>query len=602
MGSPRSKGPRAWPYPCERLDHAPHCEAASVEYTATGQLRGSSLPVEEKLSRSEGRLQDMIDASGAGTFEGGPAYDGGLLFDERACQLLGTEQDFFPSLDEALSVVHVDDLENARRAVAHALDPHGDGRYMLEHRTRERPDQPVRWIEARGQVVFDEHGEPVRLGGALFDITDRKQRELDVMQLAQGLERAEIERAESLHLERAARAEAEEANRQKDEFLAAVSHELRTPLTAILGWLHLLRNNMLTPEKRERAIDTIARNAQVQARLIEDLLDVGRIVSGKLTLEPEPTDMAQVVLAAVESVRPLADAKGLGLEVSVPARDPGRPIACMVSGDPKRLQQVVWNLLSNAVKFTPPSGQVAVSAARQGQQIHIRVSDTGIGMAPEFLPQVFERFRQAEGGTTRKMGGLGLGLSIVQHLVLAHGGVVTASSPGLGKGALFVVRLPVLELAEASQVADAQESALPRQATLGPVLDGMHILLVDDDNDTREYVKALLERAHGHVTEARNASEALECLRELHPDVLVSDIGMSGVDGNSLIRRVRALSPAAGGSTPAIALTAHARSKDREASIMAGFQRHVTKPVEPDQLLSALRSLRRGDRRRRRLN
>jgi len=594
MGASGSADSRIWPRPCASSPAEASCRAGGDAPTSIIETSPHKAPASELEFFAEGaeRLRSVIEASGAGTFEAGHLLGGQMRFDARGRQLLGIDRASYPrSMQEALALLHPDDVEHTRSAIQKALDPRGDGRYIVEHRTLARPGRPMRWIEARGQVQFDARGKPIRMAGALLDITERKQRELEFVQLAQGLERAEEERAESLRKERLARAEAEEANRQKDEFLAAVSHELRTPLTAILGWLHLLRNNLLTPEKRARAIETIARNAQVQARLIEDLLDVGRIVSGKLTLEFEASDLARVASAAVEGVRPLAEAKGVTLTLELPSR------ACVVSGDPKRLQQVVWNLLSNAVKFTPASGRVAVSVARRGGEVEVRVADTGIGMAPEFLPQVFERFRQAEGGTTRKMGGLGLGLSIVQHLVVAHGGQVTASSPGLGQGALFVVRLPALAQDEASP---QQQDEAPQTSVPGPWLDGMHILLVDDDDDTRECLRALLERAHAHVFEARNAREALECLRELHPDVLVSDIAMSGVDGNTLIRRVRSLSPAAGGSTPAIALTGYARSQDREASMLAGFQRHVAKPVEPEQLLAALRSLRRGDRRRRR--
>jgi light-regulated signal transduction histidine kinase (bacteriophytochrome) len=369
-----------------------------------------------------------------------------------------------------------------------------------------------------------------------------------------------------------------------------VSHELRTPLTAILGWLHLLRNDTLPVEKRARALEVIERNARSQAQVIEDLLDVGRIVSGKMAIETEPTDVTTVAAMAVEGVRPLADAKGVRIDASF---GPGR---CVVAGDPQRLQQIVWNLLSNAVKFTPAGGEIWMAIERIGEQVEIRVRDTGIGIAPEFLPAVFERFRQAEGGTKRKMGGLGLGLSIVRSLVEAHGGYVRAYSEGPSKGSLFVVRIPALSQHWATGEREKDQPPEALSTRMAASLDGMHVLVVDDESDTREYLRNLLEHAQARVSEAATAREALEALRETHPDVLVSDIGLVGSDGNALIRRVRNLTVAEGGTTPAVALTAHVRDEDRVRSFVAGFQRYVTKPVEPAELLNVLTSLRRGYR------
>jgi len=391
---------------------------------------------------------------------------------------------------------------------------------------------------------------------------------------------ADQERTNLLRNERQARAQAEEANRLKDEFLAMVSHELRTPLTSMLGWVQMLRSGALPPDKRSKALETVERNARAQAQLIEDLLDVSRIMSGKLELEPEPVDIAGVVGSAVETVRPAAQSKGVQLSVTVESGG-------VVTGDPHRLQQVIWNLLSNAVKFTPSGGNVWVEVERLDGQVCVQVKDTGAGIPPSFLPHVFERFRQAQGGASRGVGGLGLGLSIVRHLVEAHGGEVSAHSDGEGQGALFRVLLPV---AEAPRQPGRQRALASQpeqlQATAG--LAGIHILLVDDETDSREYVRTLLQGCHVKVTEASNARDALATLRQERPDLLLSDIAMPEEDGYSLIRKVRGLSEAEGGKTPAVALTAYARTEDRARAMLAGFQNHVTKPVEPVELLAVV--------------
>jgi PAS domain S-box-containing protein len=545
--------------------------------------------VEEALRRSQERLRTLVEASGAGTFE--MDATGGIRLDERARALLGVELDVLPDLEAAVSLVHPEDRAGTEEALRRALDPAGNGRYFHEYRTKTRAGAAPHWIEVRGQAFFSA-GRPSRFAGTLLDTTERKRREVEILRLLRAQRQAERERVVLLEKERKAREEAEKANFLKDEFLAAVSHELRTPLTAMLGWLQLLRNNTLPPEKAARAMEIIERNSKAQAKLIEDLLDVGRIVSGKLELEHEPVDMTSVANSAVENVRPLSDARNVSVELRTSlAAD------CVVLGDAKRLQQVVWNLLTNAVKFTPEGGKVLVSVESRDRGVEVCVEDSGIGIDAQFLPHVFERFRQAEGGTARKMGGLGLGLSIVRHLVEAHQGSVQAHSDGLEKGSRFVVRMPAHTLAAAD--ASALRASESEHGVTSSDLDGMHVLVVDDEADTREYVRTLLERASARVSEATSAGEALSLLRAHHPDLLVSDIGMAGVDGNSLIRQVRELSSAEGGNTPAVALTAHAREADRKLSIQAGFQRYVTKPVEPEDLLSALRALRRGDRRRR---
>jgi len=402
-----------------------------------------------------------------------------------------------------------------------------------------------------------------------------------------------------LDSERAARHEAEVANRAKDEFLATVSHELRTPLSAILGWAAIARQKAVAPDV-ERALSTIERNARAQMRIIEDVLDVGRIVSGKMKLEIAATDVEEAVEGAVEAVRPSADAKQLALAVDVDA-DVG-----VIAADPERLQQIVWNLLSNAIKFTPKGGRVAVSARRTGSTVVVVVRDDGQGVAPEFLPHLFEPFRQADGSTTRRHGGLGLGLAIVKQLVDAHGGTITAHSDGQGRGASFTVELPARAASAASGGrAHVNHESQPPEGppSLGAQLsaaatsaedirlDGVRLLVVDDDDDSRDLIGYMLEGQGATVACASSAAEALGLLAESRPDVLVSDIGMPDVNGYSLIRRVRRLPGERGGRTPAIALTAYARTEDGERAFAAGFQAHVTKPVDLGRLTALVANL-----------
>ena len=373
--------------------------------------------------------------------------------------------------------------------------------------------------------------------------------------------------------------EARTANRLKDEFLATVSHELRTPLNAMLGWIRLLRTGALGPDMTARALEIIERNTVAQTVLINDLLDVSRVVSGKLHLALAEVDLAAVVQAAVDAVRPAADARGVSIETALEAT------ASIVRGDADRLRQVVWNLLSNAVKFTSDGGQVDVSLTElAGQRIQVSVRDTGIGISSEFLPFVFERFRQADSSTTRHHGGLGLGLAIVRHLVELHGGNVRAESAGRGRGATFMVDLP---LPPASSIRGdrpvAGTTALVPHPPW-PALVGRRILAVDDDAETRELLKTMFARAGAWIETASDAREALSRLKAGPVDLLLADLGLPGEDGLSLIRSVRALAPEAGGDVPAIALTAYARGEDARESLAAGFDRHLAKPVDPDHL------------------
>ncbi len=394
------------------------------------------------------------------------------------------------------------------------------------------------------------------------------------------------ERASLRAREQAALRESEAANRMKDEFLATVSHELRTPLTAILGWSRMLLGAQISPDRRQRAIETIERNAKAQAQIIEDILDVSRIISGKLRVEFRPVGMREVLLAAMDAVRPTAEAKGIELTAALDA-DVGR-----IHGDPDRLQQVAWNLLSNALKFTSKGGRVALRLFARDGFAEVEVSDTGSGIAPEFLPHVFDRFRQADSTMSRAHGGLGLGLAIVRQLVNVHGGSVSAASDGLGRGAVFRVRLPLRDDEEGPASdrpgpASADEPSAPD----GPVLTGVRALVVDDEPDARALVAFMLETAGARVTTVGSAVEALELLVRTRPDVLVSDIGMPSVDGYELLRRVRALPPDGGGATRVLAVTAYARAEDRASAQRAGFDGYVSKPVDLGALLAAVSSL-----------
>jgi signal transduction histidine kinase/CheY-like chemotaxis protein len=404
----------------------------------------------------------------------------------------------------------------------------------------------------------------------------------DVIALGVEKARGEQERAMLLGRERKAREEAETANRLKDEFLATVSHELRTPLHAISGWTGILQEGGITPERTARALQTIQRNAQAQTQLIDDLLDVSRIISGKVRLDVAPTDLWGVAELALETIRPIAAAKGVRLQSVL---DSG---AGTVLGDAARLQQIIWNLLSNAVKFTPRGGEVKVNIHRADSCVEIAVEDNGQGIPKDFLPQVFDRFRQADASIARTQGGLGLGLAIVRHLVELHSGTIEAFSAGPGLGSTFVVRIPFAPAGRRGEVPSSRESPPMAPLEFPAELVGLRILVVDDQQDARELLVLLLERCQAHVTEAASASEAFELVRTTLPDVLVSDVGMPGEDGISLIRKVRALPKAEGGKTLAVALTAYARTEDRSEALVAGFDMHVSKPVQAGELLTAL--------------
>jgi signal transduction histidine kinase/response regulator RpfG family c-di-GMP phosphodiesterase len=396
---------------------------------------------------------------------------------------------------------------------------------------------------------------------------------------------AEEERARMLIREQAARAEAEQANRTKDEFLATLSHELRTPLTAILGWSHLLQTKSLDQENMDRALETIERNARSQSQLIDDLLDVSRIITGKLRIDMRPVELVPIIEAAIDSMRPTAQAKSIKFEVTCDKT------ASHVSGDSSRLQQVVWNLFSNAVKFTPEGGRVNVCLERSGEHAQIAISDTGQGIDPRFLPFIFDRFRQADGSTTRKYGGLGLGLAIVRHLVELHGGTINVHSEGVDRGATFTVLLPLEtddgELDSGTRLLSIESADGDHSIHCAPVLDGLRILLVDDEADTRELIAAVLTQCGAEVMSVGSAAEALTTLQVWMADLIISDIGMPEEDGYSLIRKVRQLGDEYS-RIRAVALTAYAGIEDQTRALSAGFQMHIAKPVEPDELVTKI--------------
>jgi signal transduction histidine kinase/ActR/RegA family two-component response regulator len=373
--------------------------------------------------------------------------------------------------------------------------------------------------------------------------------------------------------------ELKRANKLKDDFLATVSHELRTPLNAILGWATMLRRGTLDQARVTHVLEIIERNARAQAQLIEDLLEISRIVAGKLRLDVDVTPVLPIIQAAADTVRPAVDAKGIHLRVS------NDTAGLHVRGDAARLQQVVWNLLSNAVKFTPRGGTVNVNVTRAGREVCIEVADTGEGISPEFLPLVFDRFQQADSKSTRRHAGLGLGLAITRHLVEMHGGTVSAQSAGPGRGSAFTIRLPLAE-APAANVA-----AQPAAAADTTLLRGLRILAVDDEGDARDMLKGVLEQYGAEVVIAGNATDALETLMKWRPDVAICDIGMPGVDGYGLIRRVRSLEPESGGRTLAIALTGYVRVDERVRALEAGYQMFVPKPIIPEELVAMIASL-----------
>jgi PAS domain S-box-containing protein len=422
-------------------------------------------------------------------------------------------------------------------------------------------------------------GEP--LGGLFFGHPEVARFTADHERLVGGIASWASVALENARLYRAA----QDANSLKDDFLATLSHELRTPLNAILGYARMLRAGILTSDKWPRAVDIIERNAAALSRIVEDVLDISRIVSGKMRLSVTPVDLTKLLRDAIDSVQPAASAKGIDIEGALDAG------AGTVPGDAERLQQVVWNILSNAVKFTERGGRVTVTLARRHADVQLTVSDTGIGITPEFLPHIFERFRQADAGTTRERGGLGLGLAIARQLVEIHGGTIVASSAGRGAGSTFTMTLPINAPSQAA-AADGRLARPHAERPVIPDLRGTSVLAVDDDGDALTMVRDILEASGATVATAHSASDALKALAQRPPDVLIADLGMAGMDGFELIQKVRAHPDPKVGQVPAAALTAFARSEDRARALQGGFDLHLAKPIDPEALMAAVAQLR----------
>jgi len=464
----------------------------------------------------------------------------------------------------------------------------------------DRPDEEPAIIERlkRGERVDHYQTVRVRKDGQKIDISltispirNSQGQIIGASKIARDItehKRLQEEREQLLQQEQSAREQAEMANRVKDEFVATVSHELRTPLNAILGWSSMLLGNKLKGDDARRGLETIERNARLQAQLIEDILDVSRSISGKLRLDIKPVELISVIRAAVDAVRPAAEGKDIQLQLLLD------PAADHVQADATRMQQIIWNLLANAIKFTPKGGFVQVKLDRVGSTAQVTVTDTGEGISPDFLPYIFNRFQQGDGTTTRRHGGLGLGLAIARHLVEMHGGTIEAASEGLDKGAKFTVAFPLVALrsasgALASLVSTAQESAPNGKHEAS--LKGLRILAIDDELDVRDMLQTLLEDCGANVLTASSAKEGLEALAAWRPHVLISDIGMPEEDGYSLIRKIRALSPEQGADVPAIALTGYVRVEERMRALEAGYQMFVPKPVETNELISIIGDL-----------
>lgn len=524
--------------------------------------------MEEALRESESRLRAVVEAT--------PecvkivASDGALMFMNPA----------------GIAMIEADTLDSVRGACVFDLIAAEHRAHWQEQHARVCAGQKLNWeFEVIGlggtRRWMETHAVPLALANGQTG-------QLAVTREITTRRKSEAEREQLLESERAARAEAERVSRMKDEFLATLSHELRTPLNAILGWSQILRSRGHADQELMEGLSVIERNTRAQTRLIEDLLDMSRIISGKIRLDVQQVDLQDVISAAVASVRHSADAKEIRLQVVLD------PLAGPVRGDPGRLQQCFWNLLSNAIKFTPRGGRVQVGLERVNSHLEVCVVDSGLGIKPEFLPHVFERFRQADSSTARQHSGLGLGLSIVKHLVELHGGSIRAKSAGEGQGATFCIELPLM-------VIHPRDDNTRREHPRGfapialsndhPSLEGLTVLAIDDEPDARNLIKRVLEECGAKVILAASAAEGLEMMKSQRPDVILSDVGMPGGDGYEFIKKVRSLSHEDGGRTPAAALTAFARAEDRTRALRAGYQMHVAKPVDPLELTAVVASL-----------
>jgi len=497
------------------------------------------------------RLRNALGAAGMGTWHV-DLRTGIATHDESLNRILGLDgsETQGPIRDPSFTRIHPDDHQRVMKAIDEAVASHTE--YSVEYRII-RHDGEVRWLQDRGRIVLDKGGSPRYATGAVMDVTARRLLEDHERTLSR--ERVQLIR------------DLEQASRVKDEFLAMLSHELRTPLNAVLGWTRMLRRGTIPPERTDSILDTIERNAAAQMQIIEELLDLSSMAAGNLRLNIAPVDLRDLIGGAVETVRPAADAKSIELHLSIDNN------ISDLAGDTARLRQVLWNLLANAVKFTPAGGRIEVSAKDGPTDLEITVRDSGPGIDSDFLPHIVEPFRRGESLTTRTVGGLGLGLAIVRHLVEAHGGTVTADNAE-GGGSILLVRLPT-----ARPTRHEQPTPLP--------LRGRRVLAVDDDASTQDLVATMLLMYGVSVRTAGRASDAIQILSEWRPDVLLTDIAMPGEDGYALIRRVRAL-PSSIGEIPAVALTAYTDPQSVQDAFAAGFDAHLGKPLEPHVLADAL--------------
>jgi PAS domain S-box-containing protein len=580
---------------------------AAVNITDRVRLEAERLQAEATLLENERLLRLALSGANAGSWSWEVATCK-MNWSPENCVLYGfNPAQGSPSFDAWFNTIHPEDQDRVNRDIANVIEqrfPTYRSEFRIHH-----PQKGTRWMLGQGRLTLDDQGNPTRLSGINLDITDQKT--------------AAARQEELLQREQAARAEAERANRVKDEFLAILSHELRSPLNPILGWSKLLQQKQFAPEKTQQALTTIERNAKLQTQLIDDLLDIARILRGKLNLKTAPVDLSFVIQSAMETVKPAAEAKSIDIQYNSASADSElQETSLQVTGDEARLQQIIWNLLSNAIKFTPSGGQVEVcleavreqerEAARErdGERVEwrdsqvvgptnppplhpstlhpthaqITVTDTGKGINPDFLPHLFESFRQEDISITRQYGGLGLGLAIVRYLVEAHGGTITADSPGEGLGATFTITLPLLRNHGSDQeVAKTQPK--------GYDLQGIRVLAVDDDPDTRELLRAVLTFYGADVRIVSSAAEALTQWQILQPDILLSDLGMPDITGYDLIQQIRALPSPDGQQVPAIALSAYAREGDHQRSLAWGFQQHIAKPLELDNLVQSIAKL-----------
>ena len=522
---------------------------------------------EAALRASSTRLTLAMLHSGLGDWSWDPRTDL-TTFSARSSEIFGMVPGRVEPWTQIASCLHPDDLERVRQAVTNSVESKGD--YDIEYRVIRPTDGREIWVSAKGHGDYDSDGKITNMFGTVQDITERKI--------------AEHQREETLLLERNARIEAERAGLMKDEFLATLSHELRTPLNAILGWTQLLKESD-DNEQLQEGLSVIERNTRLQSQLVNDLLDMNRIITGKVRLDLQQVDLAELILAALDGIRPSAQAKKIQIETRF------QPVTESIQGDPTRLQQIIWNLLNNAIKFTPTDGRVVINLRDAENGVEIVVSDSGIGISAEFLPYVFNRFRQADSSTTRKHGGLGLGLAIVRSLTEVHGGNVSVESAGENQGTSFRLWLPAAKNQSTASEANPETPArgsTSDAAAHWPRLSGIRILVVENDRDSLTLIQRVLAKQGALVQIAESGLEGLAALKNHHFDLLVSDIGMPEMDGFALIEALRELPAGQNGRIPAVALTAFVRSEDKRRAIEAGYDVFISKPVEPLNFLQLI--------------